>query len=59
MKLKIELDGEQEDKIVAKSIKLSYERNVRCGEHENPDDFAEMREAFRLVYFYYTGKHLK
>jgi hypothetical protein len=59
MKLKIELNGEQEDKIIAKSIKLSYERNDRMGRHENPDDFAEMQEAFRLVYHYYTGKHLK
>jgi hypothetical protein len=59
LQLKLEIYGYQEDLIVAAAIKASYERNDHCGKHEHPDDYARMREAFRLVYHYYTGRKLK
>jgi hypothetical protein len=59
LKIKIRLDGEQEDDIVAKSIKESYYRNDHCGKHDFPEDWKELRKAFKVVYHYYSGKVLK
>ena len=59
-KIKINLDGEQEDKIVSKSLKRAYSmvRNLP-DPHELPENKESLIEAFKLVYEYYSGKSLK
>lgn len=57
MKIKITLDGDQEDKIVANSIKLSYERNdaKSWADVRDQEDSKAVRKACRVLYHYYTG----
>jgi hypothetical protein len=60
MYLKLEIDGYQEDKIVAESIKVSYLRlKSTKHSHEWPPDRDALLKSFRCIYHYYTGKTLK
>ena len=58
--LKIEIDGYQEDQIVASSIAESYKKLKSTEDpHEWPTDRDALLKAFKCVYHYYTGKTLK
>lgn len=58
--LKLELDGYQEDQIVAHSISQSYKRLKSSKDpHEWPADRDTLLKAFKRIYYYYTGKNLK
>jgi hypothetical protein len=60
MKIKLKLDKDQEDKLVAQSIKEAYEKNKQTfWTHINKEDCSEIRKACQVVYHYYTGKVLK
>lgn len=60
MKLKLNLDGHQEDKIVAKSLKQTFERNEgEFWRKIDQEDSDQIRAACRVLYHYYTGKVLK
>ena len=60
MKLKIELDGYQEDQIVAASIKESYKRlKSTPDQHAHIEDQEALLKAFKDVYHYYTGRALR
>jgi hypothetical protein len=61
MKIKIDLTGDQEDKIVAKSIKQTYERLCASSysDSREQEDSKAIRFACRLLYHYYTAKTLK
>ena len=59
-KIKINLDGEQEDKIVAKSLKRSYSMIQSTPDpHESSEYKKSLKKAFKRVYEYYSGKSLK
>lgn len=56
--LQLEIDGYQEDKIVAVSLAESF-KQTKCDKHEWPEDVNALRKALKLVYHYYTGRNLK
>jgi hypothetical protein len=58
--LSVEIDGYQEDQIVAVSLKESYLRMKSTDDvHEHPEDREAFLKALKMVYHYYTGKTLK
>lgn len=58
--LKIEIDGYQEDQIVAVSIAESFKRlKSTPDEHAHIEDQEALLKAFQTVFHYYTGKILK
>lgn len=58
--LEFEIDGYQEDQIVAVSIRESYKRlKSTPDEHAHIEDQQALKKAFQLVYHYYTGRRLK
>jgi hypothetical protein len=58
--LSLEIDGYQEDQIVAASIKEAYRQlKVDPDPHAFPEDKENMAKAFKAVYHYYTGRLLK
>jgi hypothetical protein len=60
MKLKLKLDGDQEDKIVALSIKEAFHRlKTSYDPLEWVEDKKALIKAFKTVYHFYTGKILK
>lgn len=60
MKLEITITPEQEDKVVAKSIKTAYRINKSIYDpHAVPGDEESLRKALKVVYHFYTGKVLK
>lgn len=60
LKLSIDIDGYQEDAIVAASIRQSYHWVKESKDpHAVPGDKEAMMKAFKAVYLYYTGRILK
>lgn len=60
LKLKLEIDGYQEDQIVSISIAESYKRlKSTPDEHAHIEDQEALLKAFQAVYHYYTGRKLK
>jgi len=58
--LKIEIDGYQEDQLVGISIAESFRRlKSTPDEHAHIEDQEALKNAFKAVYYYYTGKKLK
>lgn len=58
--LKIEIDGYQEDQIVAVSIMESFHRlKSTPDEHAHIEDQEALLKSFQAVYHYYTGRKLK
>jgi hypothetical protein len=58
--LSLEIEGYQEDEIVAASLKASF-KSVKSGNDifSFQEDKDAMLKAFKEVYHYYTGKLLK
>lgn len=59
MKIKIKIDGDQRDEIVAAAIKDSYDSVAGATNYGTPEEYLAMVSAFQLVYQYYTGKTLE
>lgn len=58
--LSFEIDGYQEDQIVAVSIAESFHRlKSTPDEHAHIEDQEALLKAFQAVYHYYTGRKLK
>jgi hypothetical protein len=59
--LTFEIDGYQEDQIVAVSLKQTYEDIVanKHGTYDWPEEKEAMLKSLRCVYHYYTGRRLK
>lgn len=59
MKIKIHLENDQVDQIVAEALRETYD-NVAGGiNYGIPNEYLPMLSALEIVYHYYTGKDLK
>jgi hypothetical protein len=60
LKLSIEIDGFQEDQLVAVSIAESFKRlKSTPDEHAHIEDHEALLKAFQAVFHYYTGRNLQ
>jgi hypothetical protein len=60
LKLSIEIDGFQEDQLVAVSIAESFKRlKSTPDEHAHIEDQEALLKAFQAVFHYYTGRNLQ
>ena len=59
MKIKIKIDGDQVDQIVAEAIRETYDNVAGATNYGIPEEYLAIVSALEIVYQYYTGEKLK
>ncbi len=58
MKIKLELDDDQLDEVVAKKIETAYDSISGAINYGTPEEYMAIISSLKVVYNYFTGKSL-